>query len=74
MAIGYRRLNAVTIDNKFPLPNIDGILNKLGKIQYFIILDLAKEFHQIVMNPSDIKTSRDIGSWRFGYNGFVFIL
>lgn len=50
IVIDYRKLNAVTISDKFPIPNIDGILEKLGKAQYFTTLDLAKGFHQIPMN------------------------
>lgn len=55
IVIDYRKLNEITIDDKFPLPNIDGILDKLGKAQYFTTLDLAKGFHQILIRPEDRK-------------------
>lgn len=54
ICVDYRKINEITIDDKFPLPNIDGILDKLGRAQYFTTLDLAKGYHQIKMNPDDI--------------------
>lgn len=53
IVIDYRRLNEVTVDDKFPLPNIDSILDKLGKAQYFTTLDLAKGYHQISIKEED---------------------
>ena len=49
IVIDYRKLNEVTLDDKYPLPNIDSILDKLGRAQYFTTLDLAKEYHQILV-------------------------
>lgn len=68
VVIDYRKLNEQTIDDKFPLPNITDILDKLGKCNYFSTLDLANGFHQIEMNPNDIaKTafSTDTGHYEF---------
>lgn len=55
IVVDYRRLNQITIDDKYPLPNIDSILDKLGKAQYFSTLDLAKGYHQILMDEKDIE-------------------
>lgn len=68
IVIDYRKLNEKTIDDKFPLPNISDILDKLGKAQYFSTLDLANGFHQIELDPLDIpKTafSTDTGHYEF---------
>lgn len=68
IVIDFRKLNNKTIDDKFPLPNITDILDKLGKAQYFSTLDLANGFHQIEMNPHDIpKTafSTETGHYEF---------
>lgn len=54
LCVDYRKLNEFTVDDKFPLPNIDAILDKLGRAQYFTTLDLAKGYHQIKMHPEDI--------------------
>ena len=55
LVIDYRKLNEHTIDNKYPLPNINDMLDKLGKRQYFSTLDLANGFHQIEMDPNDVS-------------------
>lgn len=35
IVIDYRKINEITIDDKFPIPNIESILDKLGRAQYF---------------------------------------
>ena len=56
LVIDYRRLNNdVTIEEKYPLPRIEEILDSLGKCTYFTTLDLAQGFHQIEMHPDSIE-------------------
>lgn len=55
IVVDYRKLNAKTIDDKFPIPNITDILDKLGRSRYFTTLDLASGFHQILMDERDIQ-------------------
>ena len=55
IVVDYRKLNQVTVDDKYPIPNIDSILDKLGKSQYFSTLDLAKGYHQILVATEDIE-------------------
>lgn len=54
LVVDYRKLNEVTIDDRYPIPNIDEILDKLGKCMYFTTLDLAKGFYQIEVDPEDV--------------------
>ena len=54
LVIDYRKLNGITIEDRFPIPNIDDIFDKLGRCQYFTTLDLAQGFHQIEMDERDI--------------------
>lgn len=68
MVVDYRKLNQVTIDDKFPIPNIDDIFDKLGRAMYFTTLDLAKGFHQVEIDEEDIKKtafSTDRGHYEF---------
>lgn len=54
LVIDYRKLNEKTLDDRYPIPNITDILDKLGKCQYFSTLDLASGFHQIELAKKDI--------------------
>lgn len=53
--IDYRKLNDKTIDDKYPIPHITDLLDKLGRCMYFTTLDLTSGFHQIEMHPDDIE-------------------
>lgn len=50
----FRRLNALTVKNKYPLPIIDEILDELFGACWFTSLDLSTGFHQIRVKPADI--------------------
>lgn len=69
IVIDYRKLNQNTINDKFPIPNMDGILDKLGKAQYFSSIDLAKGFHQILMHERDVE--KTAFSTPFGHYEFI---
>lgn len=69
IVIDYRKLNEVTVSDKFPIPNIDNILEKLGKAQYFTTLDLAKGFHQILVKPEDRR--KTAFSTPFGHYEYI---
>ena len=51
MVIDYRGINSQMIKNVFPLPRIDSIMDTLAGARYFTVIDLAKAFHQIRMEP-----------------------
>lgn len=51
----YMKLNEKTKDDRYPLPNITEILDKLGRCLYFSKLDLVSGFHQIEVQAKYIQ-------------------
>jgi hypothetical protein len=49
LCVNYRRLNALTKKNKYPLPIIEELLEELQGSCWFTSLDLCSGFHQIRM-------------------------
>ena len=52
MCIDYRALNKQIVKDKYPLPCIGNLIDRLQKATHFTTLDLASDYHQIVMNDA----------------------
>ena len=51
----FRRLNAATKDDKYPLPNMTDLSSRLDGCRIFSKLDLQKGYHQVPVAAADIE-------------------
>lgn len=61
------------MDDNYPIPNITDILDKLGKSNYFSIIDLKSGFHQIEVEKRDRpKTAFSVDNGHYEFNRMPF--
>ena len=53
--VDFRTLNANTVKDTYPLPNVDDMLDQFWGCNYFTQLDLASGYWGIPMHPDDIE-------------------
>ena len=66
--VDYRRLDAVTVKESYPLPRIDDTLDALSGARCFTTLDLAAGYWQAPVAEEDKKNSTFVtqkSSWQF---------
>ena len=69
LCIDYRKLNKVTIKNKYPLPRLDDLFDQLKSATIFLNIDLRSGYHQLKIKESDVPKSTF--RTRYGHYGFV---
>jgi hypothetical protein len=75
LCVDYRSLNAVTINNKYPLPRIDIQFDQLAGAQVFSKIDLHSSYHQIKIRAEDVpKTTFTTRYGLFDYLVMSFVL
>ena len=67
----YRRLNNITTDDRYPLPNMQDLSSKLAGCTVFSRLDLVKGYHQVPLAAADIPKTAIITP--FGLYEYVFM-
>src|SRR3569833_2328363 len=53
--VDYRKINLATVPNRYPLPRIDSIFDKLGRATYFTSLDAQAGYWQLRLHPEDVQ-------------------
>ena len=71
--IDYRKINAVTRQNAYPLPRIDATLDSLAGSVYFTTLDLASGYWQVELTTdAKAKTAFSTPKGHFEFNVMPF--
>ena len=55
LCIDFRKLNKVTIKNKYPLPKKFDLFNQLKGERIFLNIDLRSSYHQVRIKEEDIS-------------------
>lgn len=53
LCIDYRQLNKITIKDKYPMPRIEDLVDRLQGCKYFTCLDLKSGYYQIMMSEKE---------------------
>lgn len=68
LTVDYRKLNAKTRPDRYPLPRVDDILHDAHQTQFMSTLDLRSGYHQVAVKPSDRDKTAfvcPLGTYRF---------
>ena len=68
LCIDYRKLNKVTIKNRYPLPRIDDLFHQLRGARVYSKIDLRTGYQQLMVREADIPKT----TFRMWYRHFEF--
>jgi len=68
VVVDYRGLNEITVKNKYPLPLMDELFDRVWGAKYFTKIDLRTGFHQIRIAEEDMEKT----AFRTRYGSFEY--
>jgi len=71
MCIDYRALNKLTVKNRYPLPRIEDLFDRLRGATCFSKIDLDSAYHQVRVKPDDIP--KTAFTTRYGHFEFLVL-
>lgn len=73
VVVDFRKLNSVTVPDRYPIPEISEVLANLGGNKIFSVVDLKSGFHQIPLREEDMeKTAFSISNGKFEFTRLPF--
>ena len=69
LCVDYRKLNKMTVKNKYLLPRIDDLFDQLKGASVFSKIDLRSRYHQLRIKDADLHKTAFI--MRYGHFEFL---
>jgi hypothetical protein len=66
--VDYRKLNAITKKDRYPLPLIEETLARISKAKFFTKIDIRQAFHRVRITPGD----EDLTTFRTRYGAYRY--
>lgn len=63
--IDFRQVNALSKVDPYPMPRIDDLVERLGKVKYISTIDLSKGYWQVPLSSE----AREITAFRTPFKG-----
>jgi len=70
LCVDYRALNKITIKNRYPLPRVEDLTDRLTGAKYFTKIDLYSGYHQVRIREEDVPKT----AFRTRYGHFEFLV
>ncbi len=67
--VDYRKVNAVSKFDAYPMPRVDELLDRLGTARFYSTLDLTKGYWQILLSP--LSKEKSAFTTPFGLHQFI---